>query len=350
MKIRSLVMGFGVLLAMRTWAQVPNDDCTNATPFLMFTGGCTVWDGNPGLFWSGDSINAAISNFPYPANPNPCSGYASSVATPANDRWYVLPNNGATQLRLSFECSDTCHVSWWRGVCGMLQPMQCYTLVPNLEHAMEPFATSTATDTFYMQISGNGNPEDFAYHACVRLNPVAGDPIPVTEPTPVICFTYDITIVPASAPEETDGSIAITMAQGTPPHSIMWMDGDTTFERMDLVAGEYIYTITDASGCAETDTVEVDYQVSTGTTSPEVIKPSVLTPGPEPGTISINWYESTGAAKVSVHDMMGRLLFEQQLPTTGIVIAPSNEKTQLVIVSISSGERTHRQKILLSRP
>jgi hypothetical protein len=347
MKIQEFAVLGGVLLASEAGAQVMNDVCADATIFYMPTGGCTVWDGSPGLFWFGDSINTAIANFPYPANPNPCAGYTSTIAAPANDRWYMLPNNGPVQVRLSLECSDTCHVSWWRGACGTLQPMQCYTLAPNVEQAMEPFATSTATDTFYMQISGNGGLGNFAYHACVKLNPAAGNPTPVTDPTPVICFTHDIAVVPASSEVDMDGSISVTMTQGTPPYSILWTDGDTTFDRTGLSVGDYVYTITDVDGCSETDTVGVGSQVSTGASVLDGIDPLMVSLGPQPGTITINLNGSPIAGRVFVHDVMGRSLLEQQLPATGIIVVPSSIHPGVVIVSISTNDRTQCQKIFL---
>lgn len=350
MKIHEFAVLAGLLLANEARAQVVNDACNNASVFYMPTGGCTVWDGSPGLFWFGDSISTAIANFPYPANPNPCTGYTTTIAAPANDRWYMVPNNGPVQVRLSLECSDTCHVSWWRGACGTLQPMQCYTLVPNLEQAMEPFAIATATDTFYMQISGSGGPGNFAYHACVRLNPSAGDPTPVTDPTPVICFTHDIEVVPASSSVSTDGSISVTMTQGMPPYTILWTDGDTNFNRSDLAAGVYVCAITDAGGCAETDTVEVgQQQVSTGMIAPNGSDALVLLPGPQPGSIIINWNGAPLTTRVVVHDIMGRLLLERVLPASGIVEIPSVHDG-VVIVSISANDRTCHKRIFLPTP
>jgi hypothetical protein len=163
----------------------------------------------------------------------------------------------------------------------------------------------------------------------------------------VICFTHDIGVVPASSAMDTDGSITVTMTQGTPPYSILWTDGDTTFDRTGLAAGVYVYTITDLGGCAETDTVEVGQQESTGTTAPYGSDPLVLLPGPQSGTITIKWSGAPVATKVLVHDMMGRLLLEQQLPATSIVVMPSGDHTGIVIVSVSTNDWTHHQKILL---
>lgn len=317
MKILRVVACCCLLLAINAGAQVPNDVCANASVFYMPTGGCSVWDGSQGLFWFGDSISTAIANFPYPANPNPCTGYTSTVAAPANDRWYVLPNNGPAQIRLNLECSDTCHVSWWRGVCGMLQPMQCYTLVPNLEQAMEPFTASTVTDTFYMQISGNGLPGNFAYRACLRLSPTVGDPIPVSDPTPVICFTYDTEVGPASSEDDIDGSIIVTMTQGTPPYSILWTDGDTTFERTGLAAGQYVATLTDAQGCAEQLIAEVGVDVVTGVPDIQREPPRAIVADRDQGMLLIPLPIGWEMGELRLFTMGGELIKTRQLTTQG---------------------------------
>ena len=61
-----------------------------------------------------------------------------------------------------------------------------------------------------------------------------------TEATDVNCFN-DMT-----------GSVTAFPSGGTPPYSIVWNTGDTTWTIIDLVAGEYCFTVTDMNGCTAT--------------------------------------------------------------------------------------------------
>lgn len=46
-----------------------------------------------------------------------------------------------------------------------------------------------------------------------------------------------------------DGSILLTPGGGTPPYGVAWADGNDAFQRPDLTAGSYAFTLTDANGC-----------------------------------------------------------------------------------------------------
>ncbi len=55
----------------------------------------------------------------------------------------------------------------------------------------------------------------------------------------------------------SDGAIALVASGGTPPYTYAWSDGDTAAVRLNLAAGTYQVTITDASGCTSTQTYVV---------------------------------------------------------------------------------------------
>ena len=56
---------------------------------------------------------------------------------------------------------------------------------------------------------------------------------------------------------EDDGSTFVTAGGGTAPYTYDWDDGQTTDTAYNLVAGDYIVTVTDASGCTATDTATI---------------------------------------------------------------------------------------------
>ena len=60
-----------------------------------------------------------------------------------------------------------------------------------------------------------------------------------------------------------DGSTYVTAGGGTAPYTYAWDDGQTTDTAYNLAAGDYIVTVTDASGCTAKDTATI--------TQPELI-------------------------------------------------------------------------------
>ncbi|HMQ48346.1 MAG TPA: SdrD B-like domain-containing protein [Saprospiraceae bacterium] len=64
----------------------------------------------------------------------------------------------------------------------------------------------------------------------------------------------------ASAPNcfgENSGAAAVVVAGGTPPLSYLWSNGATTPEILNVPAGAYSVTVTDAIGCTGTETVVI---------------------------------------------------------------------------------------------
>ncbi|CAN0507029.1 unnamed protein product, partial [Discosporangium mesarthrocarpum] len=56
---------------------------------------------------------------------------------------------------------------------------------------------------------------------------------------------------------ETTGSLSLTITGGLPPYSVSWSDGTTGTERLNLGAGTYGYTVTDANQCTFTGAPEI---------------------------------------------------------------------------------------------
>ena len=63
--------------------------------------------------------------------------------------------------------------------------------------------------------------------------------------------------------ETENGTITATVGEGAEPYTYKWSDGATDKDRENLAEGEYTLTVTDAYGCAtsETATLEKDYSI-----------------------------------------------------------------------------------------
>ncbi len=74
------------------------------------------------------------------------------------------------------------------------------------------------------------------------------DSVELADPQP---FTITSVVNDVTCPGECDGNIAINVAGGNPPYSILWNTGDTTLAITDLCGGTYSVTITDTAGCSD---------------------------------------------------------------------------------------------------
>ncbi|NRB49891.1 MAG: hypothetical protein HRU41_19605, partial [Saprospiraceae bacterium] len=68
----------------------------------------------------------------------------------------------------------------------------------------------------------------------------------VGEPSSI---SAEVTVTPVSCFGEADGSASWTITGGLPPYNILWSDGNTEQDRLNLAAGVYDVTISDANNC-----------------------------------------------------------------------------------------------------
>ena len=61
-----------------------------------------------------------------------------------------------------------------------------------------------------------------------------------------------------AATEGDDGSVDLDVAYGMQPYSYSWSNGADTEDLVNVAAGMYNVTVTDASGCQVTGSVEVE--------------------------------------------------------------------------------------------
>ena len=58
-----------------------------------------------------------------------------------------------------------------------------------------------------------------------------------------------------------NGFIDLSITGGIPPYSILWSNGATTEDLNNLIAGDYIYTVTDSNACEVIDTVFISQPI-----------------------------------------------------------------------------------------
>lgn len=316
MKFYRIIPWVCLLWAGQVGAQVLNDDCAGALSqgIGLLPSHSTSCDLIlPMGYLIVDSTDQAQVNFPYPASPVLCSGFSTAVVAPGKDRWYAVRVN--CELMYTVQCSDTCNLSIWSGSdCAMLQPLACHTILPNTPSMGSAIPTTVlpSEDTLLLQISSQGPGRDIAYRMCLTdpFPPCLSIAMTWNDPTPVICFEYDVQITPATSASSADGIAAVHMLAGNAPFAILWDDGDTSFIRSDLSPGVHGFTISDGSICQEEDTIEVAVSLSTGFLEGVSSGQFSLTYDALSGTL----LASTGImdkGTITVYDVLGRI--EQQI-------------------------------------
>jgi len=78
--------------------------------------------------------------------------------------------------------------------------------------------------------------------------------VTITEPPLLVATTSSVDIL---CNGDATGSIDLSVVGGVMPYTFLWNDGITTKDRMNLPAGTYTLTATDANGCTEMTTVTI---------------------------------------------------------------------------------------------
>lgn len=247
-------------------AQVVNDNCSTATDLglLQFEQTCTFNNANgvPTVYPFSDSTTFAVPEFPYPAMPLTCEGYAPAVTTPSNDMWYTFQAGCYFSIEVepgSNYTTDTVHLSLWTGWgCGQLTPVKCYTLAANtsLNDSLIPYYDGP----YYLQVSSPSLTAISRFAICLRAHsfPCAPSVFSNGEETPVLCFPYELNLVNT---QEVGGmgSASIILDELYGPYAITWGDGITdALSRTDLPVGDQTVTITNSAGC----TVMIPYTIA----------------------------------------------------------------------------------------
>jgi len=131
-------------------------------------------------------------------------------------------------------------------------------------------------------------------------------------------LTVSDTITHATNPTSSDGQIIITgVFGGTPGYSFLWNTGDTTQSLLNVPAGNYSLTLTDAMGCETVFSFAVDFTNATGDSQAAKLKAAIV-PNPSGLGGAQLWLDTPKAEQfqLRVFDGLGRILFTQDLKAT----------------------------------
>jgi hypothetical protein len=139
----------------------------------------------------------------------------------------------------------------------------------------------------------------------------------------------------------TDGAIDLSVSGSTSPYTFSWDNNATTEDLTNLDGGDYIVTITDASGCTYTDTIVVGSLVGLETQN---LEETVVYPNPNNGDMYI-----VGAAveQIALYNQLGqRIAFETiSLGANAREIKVSNVATGTYILELKGAEQVLRKSI-----
>lgn len=138
---------------------------------------------------------------------------------------------------------------------------------------------------------------------CMYASPV----ITIAWPDPTL-VAY--TVTDESAPGHNDGGIVLNVTGGTPPFTYLWSNGASGPVLENIPGGTYTVTITEASGCTRTATVEV--KTTSGAVESALPEQISLAPNPSAGTVILGMALKRPAwLRIEVRDATGKKVWER---------------------------------------
>lgn len=160
----------------------------------------------------------------------------------------------------------------------------------------------------------------------------------------------DYSVTHVSERGASDGAIDLTVYGGIQPlAAVVWSNGAKTEDISNLAAGDYMVTITDASGNVLMDTITVNNaQNSTSALSPEEIMESIVDVyGLTQEFIIQVSDKDTPIKAVKVYDINGSLIYQSTQESYGNIRLPLSATQGVYLVHVVQGESSFTQKILL---
>ncbi len=150
--------------------------------------------------------------------------------------------------------------------------------------------------------------------------------------TPPTAITVSASSTPPTCATGSDGTLDLSITNGTAPYQVSWSDGGTGTGRTNMGQGNYTANVTDANGC-------------TGSASVSITDPPEISISPEPTTVTCNGdndgkvsFSSTGGTApytYSSSEGSGNNLSDLSPGTYSVTVTDANSCTNTVSFTIA---------------
>ena len=280
---------------------------------------------------------------------------AASGVTPYTYQW-IGTNNTSTYVTSVGPGTYTCVVTDGLGCTDTVVTVLAVSNIAASASASNPLCYGTNTGSVTVAATGGQAPYTYDWagstvssatlsglgegaYSCVVTDAYGcstSASATVVEPA---AWTVSAAVTPAIF--GTDGAIDLSVSGSTSPYTFSWDNNATTEDLTNLDGGNYIVTITDASGCTYTDTIVVGSLVGLETQN---LEETVVYPNPNNGDMFI-----VGAAveQIALYNQLGqRIAFETiTLGANAREIKVSNVATGTYILELKGAEQVLRKSI-----
>jgi len=108
--------------------------------------------------------------------------------------------------------------------------------------------------------------------------------------------------------DSNPGSISSSVEGGNPSYSIVWSNAATTFYIVDLQPGIYVLNVTDANGCQQSESAEIEVVSSIEVFDTENFE---VYPNPSDGQFTLSQI-SFDSAYISIFNATGKTVYAQE--------------------------------------
>jgi len=144
---------------------------------------------------------------------------------------------------------------------------------------------------------------EHSLYATDEMGCIAQETFVINEPPP-LSIDFEITHSIDSNP----GSISSSVEGGNPSYSIVWSNAATTFYIVDLQPGIYVLNVTDANGCQQSESAEIEVVSSIEVFDTENFE---VYPNPSDGQFTLSQI-SFDSAYISIFNATGKTVYAQE--------------------------------------
>ncbi len=200
------------------------------------------------------------------------------------------------------------------------------------------WSNGTGVETVTGLSAGN-----YAITVTDSLNCTAADVVTITEPDE-IQFATSLT---NTLPGQSTGSISLSgITGGVAPYTIQWSNGTTQSNLLNLAAGVYGVTVTDASGCSKTASVVINEEAATGIQENDRGGTFSVFPNPATDKVVLYFEENPDGYTYHFRNAVGQLVLTGQALGVQQAVDVTNLPNGFYTIELIS-EQTKLQKQLV---